>query len=427
MARGKETLLILIPYLPEIHCQNQTVSIMSSKTRLLLNPVFLIVTPFLLIKSLNAQVGYSKEKLAEYYQKQDYEEAVSFLKSIESQNETVISFNTDIGYALFMNEQLDEAKLYFQKAFLQQPENFQSTLYLAQIWSAKNNWDSSLFYYNILLKNYPNNYRFWQRAGGLNYQLGNFDSSLYYYRRAFSLNNHSGRIAVSIANLLIRSKNVDVADSLLSDFLKRDSSDEDVIAKRIEINFKKSMYDTVIRWGEKLWRDSSQLSAPFVSLAYSYLNKQLYPTCIQLCDWLEYGDKANESILYCHALAFAKMELYEESNAKLDECIKMSIQDDAHTYLAAKADNYENMKIFTKATQYYDTAWYIFHKPYDLYFAGRIYDKYLKNSAKTTYYYRLFNKNKPQPKSNGESRVIEYVDGYLKEKQRALKSNTSKK
>ena len=391
---------------------------MSSKNRLFVTSVVLPVTFFLVHTNLGAQVGYNKEKLADYYQKQDYEEAINFLKSVEAKNEGVVSFNTDIGYALFMNDQIEEAKLYFQKAFLQQPGNFQSTLYLAQIWSAKNNWDSSMYYYNILVKNHPENYRFWQRMGGLNYQLGNFDSSLYYYRHAFSLNNRSGRIVVSIANLLIRTKNTDGADSILSEFLKRDSSDEDVVAKRIEVSFKKSMYDTVIRWGEKLWRDSSLLSAPFVSLAYSYLNKQLYSTCLALCDWLGYGNKANEAILYCHALAFAKMRLYEESNAKLDDCIKMSIQENAHTYLAAKADNYENMRSFTKATQYYDTAWYIFHKPYDLYFAGRICDKYLKNSVKTIYYYRQFHKNKPAPKNNGETRVIDYVEEYLKEKQK---------
>jgi Tfp pilus assembly protein PilF len=388
---------------------------MSINIRLSCLQALLIASPFLITVNIGAQTGYSKEKLAEYYQKQDYEDAINFLKSIENQNEAIISFNTDMGYALFMNDQFAEAKLYFEKAFFQQPENFQATLYLAQIWAGRNKSDSSLFYYNILLKNYPGNYRFWQKAAGLNYQLGNFASALYYYRRAFSLNNRSGRIAVSIANLLMRSKNIDGADSLVSAFLERDSADEDVISKQMEISFKKSRYDTVIRWGEKLWRDSSQLSAPFVNLAYSYLNKQLYPSCLLLCDWLEYGNKANESILYCHALALGKMELYEESNEKLDECIKMSIQEDAHTYLAAKADNYESMKKFSKATQYYDTAWYIFHKPYDLYFAGRIYDKYLKNASKTTYYYRLFNKNKPAPKNNGESRVIEYVEAYLKE------------
>lgn len=390
---------------------------MKSNDRLAMISSFLFLLFGLNSPSSYGQTSYSKEKLAELYQKQDYDEAISYLKSFETGNELVVQFNTDIGYALFMNEQYDEAMLYFQKVFSLQPENFQATLYLGQIWSAKNNWDSSLVYYNILRKNYPGNYRFWQKAGGLNYQMGNFDSSLSCYDKAYSLNNHSGRIVISIANLLMRSKNIDRADSLLSCFLQRDSSDEDVIAKRMEISFKKSMYDSVIRWGEKLWRDSSLLSAPFVNLAYSYLNKQRYSTSRMLCDWLELTNKANEAILYCHALALAKDEMYDSSNAKLDECIRMTIQENAHTYLAAKADNFENMKSFVKATQYYDTAWYIFHKPFDLYFAGRIYDKYLKNSAKTKHYYRLFKKNKPVPKNNGEERVVDYVENYLIRKQ----------
>ncbi|MEJ0105341.1 MAG: tetratricopeptide repeat protein [Bacteroidota bacterium] len=371
------------------------------------------------ILNSQAQDGYDKVKLAGYYQKQDFEEAINFLKSYEDRNEESVSFNTDMGYALYMNEQYDEAKTYFQKGLSLQPVNFESTLYLAQIWSIRNNLDSSLFYYTALVHSNPENYRFWQKAGSLNYQLGNYDSAFNYYRNAYSLNNRSGRIAISLVNLLIRNKKTDAADSLLQEFLARDSADEDVIAKRMEISFKKSLYDTVIRWGEKLWRDSSRLTLPFINLAFSYLNKQLYPQCLQLCDWLEYSNKANESILYCEALALGKTGRYNESNEKLDECIKMSIQEGAHTYFNAKADNFENLKNFKQATNYYDTAWYIFHSPYDLYFAGRIYDKYFRNPVKAKYYYRLFQKNKPIPKNNGEQRVIAYTEEYLREKNKA--------
>ena len=180
--------------------------------------------------------------------------------------------------------------------------------------------------------------------------------------------------------------------------------------------FQKIVVRTVIAWGEKLWRDSSQLASPFVNLAFSYLNKQLYPKCIRLCQWLEVNNKANESVLYCEALAYSKMKLFTESNGKLDECIKLTIQENAHTYLSAKADNFEEMTSYKKAAACYDTAWYIFHKPYDLYFAGRLYDKYFKNTTKAKYYYRLFQQNKPVPKSSGESRVITYVQGYLENK-----------
>ncbi|MGC4037113.1 MAG: tetratricopeptide repeat protein [Chitinophagaceae bacterium] len=368
-----------------------------------------------------AQNGYDQLKLSEFYKKQDYDGAIHLLKSVESANENRASFNADLGYSFFMNEQYNEAIACFRKALRIDSANFESTLYMAQIWSAKDNADSSLFYYYRLTKNYPGNFRFWQKAGGLNYQLNRYDSAMICYQQAYSLNNKSGRIAIALSILLMRNKQINSADSLISEFLQRDSADEDVIARQIEISFKKSAYDTVIHWGEKLWRDSSKLSAPFVSLAYSYLNKQSYDSCLRLCYWTELTNKSNEAILYCEALAFAKLKLYEKSNEKLDECIRLRIQDEAHTYLQMKADNYENMRLFPKAVQYYDTAWYIFHKPFNLYFAGRLYDKYLNNSSKARYYYRLFYQNKPVAKNAAETSVLNYVENYLREKQKPVK------
>ena len=75
-------------------------------------------------------------------------------------------------------------------------------------------------------------------------------------------------------------------------------------------------------------------------------------------------NKAGQSVLYCAALAYNKTGRYVESNEKLDLCIKMSIQEDAHTYLAVKGDNFESMKDYKRAVKYYDTAWYIFQHPF---------------------------------------------------------------
>ena len=150
-------------------CTNHKTLFMKTKTRL---SVYLCcLSGLLTTRALNiqAQDGYDKVKLAGYYQKQDFDEAINFLKSYEGRNEESVSFNTDMGYALFMNEQYDEAKIYFQKGLLLEPANFESTLYLAQIWFIRNNPDSSLFYYSALIRSNPENYRFWQKAGNLNY------------------------------------------------------------------------------------------------------------------------------------------------------------------------------------------------------------------------------------------------------------------
>ncbi|MCW3118123.1 MAG: hypothetical protein JWM28_2205 [Chitinophagaceae bacterium] len=362
-----------------------------------------------------AQTGYDQVKLAAYGQKQDFEGAILYLKSFTGLDSGTAAFNRDLGYVLYMNEEYTEAKFYFKKVLLRQPDNIESNLYLAQIFFSQGNLDSSLYHYKILVNASPQQYRFWQKAAGLYYQLNNYDSAFLYYQHAYRLNNRSGRIAIALSNLFIQKKQNNIADSLIQEFLTRDTLDDDVIAKKIEISFKRSLYDTVIYWGEKLLIDSSQLNLPFISLAYSYLNKEQYANCLQLCDWLELGNRRGQSILYCAALAYSKTGDYNESNDKLDLCIKMSIQEDGHTYLAAKADNFENLKKFKQAVNYYDTAWYIFHTPFDLYFAGRIYDKYYKNPAKATYYYRLFQKNKKSPGNGGEKRVMDYVDVFLKE------------
>jgi len=106
--------------------------------------------------------------------------------------------------------------------------------------------------------------------------------------------------------------------------------------------------------------DSSLLNLPFVSLAYSYLNKEQYGECLQLCNWLDQVIVPDRLSYIVRPWAYSKTGHYVESNEKLDLCIKMSIQEDAHTYLAAKGDNFENMKNYKEAISYYDTAWYIF-------------------------------------------------------------------
>ncbi|MES1219229.1 MAG: CDC27 family protein [Bacteroidota bacterium] len=391
---------------------------MSQASKNCLYPGLLAVTILAASLKISAQDGYDKLKLTTYYQKQDFEGAVQYLESFSGEKGGTPSFHKDMGYALYMNDEYKEAKPNFETVLRLEPTNLEANLYLAQIFYSMGNLDSSLYFYNVLVKLNPQQYRFWQKAGNLHYRLSNYDSSFIYYQEAYRLNNRSGRIAVDLTNLFIQKKQYNSADSLINEFLSRDTLEEEVIAKKIEISFKKSVYDTAIFWGEKLWRDSSQMIQPFISLAYSYLNKEQYNTCIQLCDWLNFKNRAGQSILYCAALAYSKTGRYTESNDKLDLCLKMSIQEDAHTYLSAKGDNFENMKNYNKAISYYDTAWYIFHKPFDLYFAGRIYDKFYKNPVKATSYYKLFQKNRNQPGNTGEKRVMDYVDDFLRQRKK---------
>ena len=161
-------------------------------------------------------------------------------------------------------------------------------------------------------------------------------------------------------------------------------------------------------------RDSADVVMPYVNLAYSYLNTDSLDKCIKLCEWLMVNNKATQSVLYCAAIAYSKKKEYKKSNELLDACLALSIQKDAVGYFNAKSDNFEAMKQYQKAISYYDTSYYIFQSPPDLYYKGRIYDKYLRNKAKARLYYQRFIDKRKNPRNSGEVKVFEYIREYLK-------------
>jgi len=372
-------------------------------------------TIFLICLSVSSigQNGYDRTQLSLLFQNQEFEKAIGYLQANSAIGNNM-QYNVDLGYAFFMSDQLEHSKKEFEAVYQRQPENRQANLYLAQIFSLIKLPDSALFYYRNLTRLQPENYRFWQKSGQLFSDLNKFDSALIYIEKAYSLNRFSGRLIVQYTNQLIRHKQYDKAEALLNNFLANDSSNQDVAVKKIEVSFNKPDYATVIFWGERLWKDSVNLVMPYVNLAYSYLYTDSLDKCIMLCEWLMDNNKATQTVLYCAALAYSKKKEYKKSNELLDACLELSIQKDAVGYFNAKSDNFEAMKQYQKAISYYDTSYYFFQSPPDLYYKGRIYDKYLKNKAKARLYYQRFIDRRKNPRNSGEVKVFDYIREYMK-------------
>lgn len=365
------------------------------------------------LSSLMAQKNYDRSQLAVFFQNQEYEQAINYLQSVEA-GDTNMQYKADLGYAYFMDEQYNESKNQFLALYQQQPVNKQANIYLGQLYSMFKKPDSALLYYLNLTQIQPANYRYWQRSAQLFTEMSKPDSALVFIRQSYQLNPKAGKVLVQYVNLLIRQKQSGKVDSLLNQFLTNDSSNQDVVIKRVDFSFKKPDYSNTIFWAERLLRDSADVVMPFVNLAYSYLNVDSIDKCIALCEWMIVENKASEPLLYCAALAFAKKKNYTKSNELLDECLKLSIQKSAVTYFNAKSDNYEEMKQYQQSIRYYDTSYYMFQSPTDLYYTGRIYDKYLKNKAKAVYYYKQFLAKRKTPLNSGELQIFNYIKEYIK-------------
>ena len=374
---------------------------------------------------VNSQPAYDRSHLTDLFQNDDYESAIGFLRSVPGLGGNP-QYEADLGYALFMNGNYSDARSAFGVVARSQPSNIRAQLYLARISEELDLPDSALYHYLHLTRLAPGNYRHWQKATQLYYDMGMYDSAMICADQGLRNNPASGTLAVQYANVLIRLKRPASADSLISLFLQRDSSDKDVIAKKVDLVYRLPDYRQVIHWGEKLWKDSADLTMPYINLGYSYLNIDSFNKAIILCDWMISKNKAYPQVLYCAALAHARRKEFEKSNEYLDKCIALSILKESTMYLNAKSDNYEEMKQYRVAANYHDTSYYIFHSPPDLYYAGRIYDKYLNNPVKAAFYYRQFLAKRKKPANSEEVRVFEYIEGFL-QKQKSVKQAAAKK
>ncbi len=374
---------------------------------------------------VNSQPAYDRSHVIDLFQNDDYDGAIGFLRSKPGLTGNP-QYEADLGYALFMNGDYTDARTAFRAVARSQPASIRAQLYLARISVELDLPDSALYHYLQLTRLAPGNYRHWQKATQLYYDKGAYDSAMICVDQGFRSNPASGTLAVQYANVLTRLKRPASADSLISLFLERDSSDKDVIAKKVDLAYRIPDYRQVIRWGEKLWKDSADLTMPYINLGYSYLNVDSFSKSIELCEWMIHKNKAYPQVLYCAALAHARRKEFEKSNEYLDKCIALSILRESTMYLNAKSDNYEEMKQYRTAANYHDTSYYIFHSPPDLYYAGRIYDKYLNNPAKAASYYRQFLAKRKKPANSEEIRVFEYIEGFM-QKQKSMKKTAAKR
>jgi tetratricopeptide (TPR) repeat protein len=375
-----------------------------------------LLISFLLIPSLLfPQQGYDRNHLTLLFQQQQFAKAITYLKGIDTTQAAlnITRWRNDLAYAYLHNEQETEAMTLYLNNHSAAPADLESNIYLAQLYTVQKKVNEALIHIHLLVNEQPTNVPFLQKAGLLYYQKNAFDSAFLYYSKAFELNPASGNLALGLANVLEQLKQMHEATNVIRNFLLTDSTHQGVISKWIEINFNNEAHDTVIKWGNILWSDSVLLINPYIRLAYSYLYQNKFKQAISVCQWMEQKNLHTLASSYCEAQAYKGLKDYTRSNLILDQCISQTIQKEANIYLQAKASNYELMKDYKTAMHYYDTAYYIFKNPVDVYLSGRLADHYLNNKTKATAMYRLYQQLKPVPENGKEQLILKYIKEYL--------------
>ncbi len=379
----------------------------------------IIILPLLIVYysvySVAQQGEIDKNKIADYFQNEQYNEAIKYLDGNTANFPNDIYVLNSLGYAYYMIKDNHAAEDCYLKAFKADTLNFTANKYLALINTKHKQYDEAIGHYNRLAKTQPANGVLYKYMGDVYAEKDNTDSALIMYSAAYSLQPLQEKILSAYANQLLEDRNYKRTDSILNTFLSYDSANVSAMMLAVRSSYEQENYKQAASFSNR-WRNVDFIDInTTVHLAISNYNLKNYVLSFQLCDTLLQQGIDAESLLYYASRAMYKLNKFKKSNELLTQCLSKAITANADTYLSSKADNFEALKQYKKAISAYDTAWYLFKKPLSLYNIGRLYEIGLKNKKLAYQYYSKYLKS-GKPKSPDEKRVYTYVKELMQKK-----------
>lgn len=370
--------------------------------------VVCFMTALLLVQAAAAQsVNPDKDKVQTFFQEQQYDEAIDYLKPLVATDSTNMPALRYLGYAYYMNDNTKAAKQCYLTMFRNDSVNITANHYLAAIYYNRDP-DLSLEYFLRLNRLQPKNANYMRSIGELLSRSKQKDTALVWLNQAYDIAPGDKKNLQSLADVLIDVKDFKKADSLLEIGLMQDSMDASFLRSRIRSAYEAKDYNCVLLPGERLMRQEDITLSTFSKVVLAYYNLKLYTDCIRVCAYLRKMEMQAEALDYYEAKAWAKLKDFDRSNTLLQSCLNKAISKNAEMYYFDLGQNHESTREWKQAVAAYDTAYYMFQSPLALYNCGRIYEAELDNETLARRYYLRY-LAVAKPEAEDEKRAYAYV------------------
>jgi tetratricopeptide (TPR) repeat protein len=265
--------------------------------------LFCISASILFISNAMAQTAsIDKGKVMDYFQNQQFEEALQYLSPALAADSNDLSLLGYIGYAYYMNDNKKAAEACYQRMFNLDSTNIPALAYLVQL---NMNEDRAMDLTRRLIVLQPQKAVWWRILGELWRRREQPDTALEYLNHAYELAPKDGKNIAALADVLIDKRYYPLADSLLDGALERDSLNISFLRLRIKSAYTAGDYPSVLVPGERLIRvdEPTAVVNPLTWLALSYYDLKRYPDCIRVCEYMLHAGLDLESIYYYDARA----------------------------------------------------------------------------------------------------------------------------
>lgn len=377
--------------------------------------LFTLLIGIYCMPSLKAQqVSVDKNKVLDFFQNQQFDEAISYLAtglSSDSGNLQRLGF---LGYAYYMSEDYITAEKFYRKMFVIDTTNITANQYLFNINENEHPGIAQQFGFRLISLQ-PGKAMYYRLMADLLRRKNEKDSALLYYNQAYQINSGDYRNAIGLADMLIEKKQFRRADSILETGLGKDSLSIPYLKLCVKSAYEANDYPRALIPGEKLLHLQDVSLRPMTQLSLSYYNLKRYQDCIRVCELMKSNDINSEAVNYYEAMSYAKLKDFARSNELLEACLNMTRSETAEMYYYALGQNHEAIRKYKKAVSYYDTAFYLFKNPVMNYNAGIIWETQLKNPKTADQYFIKYLAN-AKPKDASEIKAYEYIKSRWKKR-----------
>lgn len=353
-----------------------------------------------------AQSSVDRNKVMEYLQEQQYDEAIIYLRlNVDPGNPKQLAL---LGYTLYQSGKINEAADTYEKVLLLDSTHIPALQSLATIRSQQELYPQAQMLYLRLVKLRPQHAPSWKLLSFAAFNASQPDSGFVWLQTAYRLNPMDYRVVARLAEEWIDKQNFELADSIANAYLTRDSVQTTVLMVAAKTAFLNKAYERTIDLGARL--RALHLISPntfsYVTVACYILKK--YEDCLDIYEYMRAGNAASENITYYAALGAAALKRYQQSNDLLQLCITMAKSSTLEGYYNSTAANYESMGQYKTAMAYLDTSYYLAKRPLRQYSIGRIYETALHNETTAMKYYKRY-LQLYKPGTREENQIYQYL------------------
>ncbi|WP_214071083.1 tetratricopeptide repeat protein [Mucilaginibacter sp. dw_454] len=369
----------------------------------------LFVLLFFLSISLFAQAQQARKTdndlLLQYYQNQQFNEALSYLKTVYAEPVTNTKELANLAYTASMAGKLPNAENYYQRVYDTDTTSLSALYNIAGISLRRGNSAKAAIYYQKYILKDSTNFQAYKQLATISAGRAAIAAQLNYLKKANKLDPTEFDVASDLSDLYVKLDSLPPAEKVVNQALAADPENVYLLQSLLRLNSAQKKWTACVKTGEQLLQLGDAAVSTVTKLGIAYYQLKQYECGIETFLALP---ETNQDETTCYFTAACYKELKDQKNAILyfGKAVKLSISPSTAIYYSEMADSYETIGQLKKALAAYQKALLYNDSPLTYYFMATLYDIKLKDHHNALKYFKKYVATKP---GRNEQAYLDYA------------------